>query len=141
MKLVIGRSLVLPSLAASGALVLAGSGAVAAVETETVSSFGRGIWWCLSLMTTVGFVGTPPTSTAGILLSIVLMVAGFCLLALFSAALASLFVREDERPFEARERATEHLVLGELRALRAEVERLQAMVSPDGRPGPDSSGR
>ena len=42
-----------------------GAGAGAAFETETVGSYWRGLWWSVSLMTTVGFVGPPPQSVEG----------------------------------------------------------------------------
>lgn len=109
----IRRSWTAPTLAVAGAMVVVTGGAVAAVETDTVSTFGRGLWWAMALITTVGFIGDPPQTTAGAALSVVLMVSGFFLLALVSAALASLFVREDERTVEQAEQAE----LGELLAL------------------------
>ena len=52
------------------------------METDTVASFWQGPWWSLSLITTVGFLGQPPHSAGGAVLSVVLMVVGFLLLAL-----------------------------------------------------------
>lgn len=111
-------------LVAAVFLLLAGSGAAAALESDTVGSYWRGLWWATSLMTTVGFVGRPPTTVAGAGLSVVLMVAGFLLLSLVSASLASMFVRDSEQPFERQERATDVEILARL----AEVsERLAAL--------------
>jgi voltage-gated potassium channel len=115
------RALVLPALAAAAGLTLISAAAVMAVETDTVSSFPRALWWALALITTVGFIGDPPHTAAGELLSAVLMVSGFFLLALVSAGLASLFVREDERP---RSRAE----LEDLAIIRAEIARLHARL-------------
>jgi voltage-gated potassium channel len=119
---------VVPSLAAAAALVLAVAGAAAAVETDTVTSYPRGLWWSLSLMTTVGFVGAPPSTTLGAILSVVLMVAGFFLLAMVSAALASLFVRDDERGFEDRETEATARVLERVERLRSELAEVRAAV-------------
>ena len=116
------RNLVIPGIAISGALIVLGAGAAAALESDTVTSYWRGLWWCLSLMTTVGFLDGAPTSTAGAVLSAALMIVGFLLLALVSAALASTFVREDERPFESKE-------LGETQALVAQIAILQEQVA------------
>lgn len=117
-----------PSLAAAAALVLAVAGAAAAVETDTVTSYPRGLWWSLSLMTTVGFVGAPPSTTLGAILSVVLMVAGFFLLAMVSAALASLFVRDDERGFEDRETEATARLLEHVERLRSELAEVRAAV-------------
>jgi voltage-gated potassium channel len=128
---VIRRKWVVPSLIASGVLVIVAGGAVAAVETDIVTSFPRGIWWSLSLMTTVGFLGAPPTTTPGAILSVALMVGGFFLLALVSAALASLFVREDEKPAETREDEALRSLLSEVTQLKSEVAALRSAVTHD----------
>jgi hypothetical protein len=125
LRLRIRRSWVLPAVAMAGTLLLVSAGGIAAVETDIVPSYARGLWWSISLMTTVGFVGQPPRTAAGAVLSVILMLAGFVLLALVSAALASLFVREDEQPYELREQMLTAELLEEVRALRSEVAALR----------------
>jgi hypothetical protein len=56
----------------------------------------------------------------------VISVVGFVLLAITTAAVASLFVREDEEPQERRAQEFEDAVLADLKSLRAEVDRLSA---------------
>jgi hypothetical protein len=124
-------------LPAAVLVTLLSGGAVAALETDTVGSLGEGIWWALSLITTVGFVGATPVTTAGRVLAGVLMVLGFALLSLLTASMASLFVREDEAPAEQREAHFESLVLAELRALSERLERLERALPSD---APDVSG-
>jgi hypothetical protein len=104
---------------------------MAAVETDTVANLGRGLWWSLALMTTVGFLGDPPQTVAGAWLSAALMTSGFFLLALVSAGLASLFVREDELDIEVRESAEMQVLLDEIRGLRTEVAAMRAELMPD----------
>jgi Ion channel len=82
-------------------LLLAGAGFVA-LESNVVHTYWEGLWWALSLMTTVGFVGESPETTGGRILSAALMVSGFALLTLTTAAIASLFVREEERSRQNR---------------------------------------
>jgi hypothetical protein len=116
--------------AASGALIvtlLAGA-AAAATETTTVGSYWRGLLWSISLVTTVGFVGPPPSTGAGASLSVVLMVIGFFLLALVSASLAALFVGEEEEPREARERANEDAILASLDRLEVRLTALEIRI-------------
>ena len=108
-----------PALTSAGVIVLVTAAASAAIETNTVRSYWRGLWWSVSLIATVGFVGEPPETAAGAALSAFLMLFGFLLLAMVSASLAAVFVHEEERPREVREDAAER----ELLAALGEVER------------------
>lgn len=56
---VLRRRLVLV-VAVGAALVLLSGGAFAAFEDRTVGSYWDGLYWALSLMTTVGFIGGSP---------------------------------------------------------------------------------
>lgn len=114
-------------------VLLAGAG-FAALEQDTVSSYWEGLWWALSLMTTVGFVGESPETTGGRILSSVLMLSGFALLTLATAALASLFVREEEIPTEERERDFELAALSRLEELAARLDAIEAALDRDRTP-------
>lgn len=118
----VSRSWLQFALPAAALLVLLAGAGFAALESDTVGSFWEGLWWSLSLMTTVGFIDGEPSSVAGRLLAAILMVTGFALLALTTAAVASIFVREDEAPEERALRAFEENVLAELRDLRERLE-------------------
>ena len=106
-------------------VVLLGGGGLAALEAEAANSYWDGVLWSLSLMTTVGFVGGVPTTAGGKAIAAVLMLLGFGFLAMTTAAVASLFVREDEAPVQERERRFELEVLRELRELRSRIDRLE----------------
>lgn len=121
------------------AVTLLGGGGLAALETDAVGSYWDGVWWALSLMTTVGFTGGIPATLAGKLLSALLMVVGFAVLAMSTAAIASLFVREDELPEDQREWEFERRALTELAALSARLERIESALDP--RISPDRDGR
>lgn len=121
----VGRRWLRYVLPLGAAVILLGGGGFAALETETVGSFWEGVWWAITLTATVGFVDTP-TTVGGQLLSAVISVVGFVLLALTTAAVASLFVREDEETQVRRTRAFEDEVLVELKNLRTEIDRLSA---------------
>lgn len=126
------RTWVVPGVLIAVVVLVASGGAVASLETGTVGSFPRGLWWALSLMTTVGFIGAPPTTVAGALLSVVLMLIGFVLLALVSAGLASLFVREDSSTFEALERTVDQRILEELALLQQRLSLLEISLNARG---------
>ena len=124
-------------------IVLLAGGGFAAVESQTVSTYWGGVWWALSLMTTVGFIGETPETVAGRMLSAVLMVSGFALMTLTTAAIASLFVREEEEPDKVQERAFEQRVLDRLDELSARLEAIEQALPADADPPPpaDPGGR
>jgi voltage-gated potassium channel len=128
---VLRRSLVLPLILGALVLALVAAAAVAAAETHTVTSYWRGLWWAISLITTVGFIGAPPTSLAGAVLSVVLMIFGFLMLAMVSAALASLFVAEEEQPYEASRTAADAQILAALE----DIQRRLAVLEAQGQQG------
>lgn len=123
-RLPISSAWLVPVLLMAVLLVVVSAAAATAIETRTVDSFGRGLWWATSLITTVGFIGEPPETTAGALLSALLMVLGFLTLAMVSASLAALFVREEEEPLHEQESTRDQEILDLLTRLE---ERLSAI--------------
>lgn len=115
----------------SSVALLVGAGAAAAFESDTVGSYGRGLWWAISLMTTVGYIGQPPRTTEGAVLSIVLMLTGFALLSLVSAALASLFVKQDEAPMQRHEAVVDEEILDALSSILHRLEALESRIAGD----------
>lgn len=129
------RRWVRPGLVVSSVALLVGAGAAAAFESDTVGSYGRGLWWAISLMTTVGYIGQPPRTTEGAVLSIVLMLTGFLLLSLVSAALASLFVKQDEVPMQRHEAVVDEEILDALSSILQRLEALESHIAgDDGKP-------
>jgi voltage-gated potassium channel Kch len=128
-RIPISSAWLVPALLSAVLMVVVAGAAAAAIETRTVSSFGRGLWWATSLITTVGFIGEPPETTAGALLSALLMVVGFVLLAMVSASLAALFVRQDERPFQAGETSADQQILDTLERLEQQLRAIEARIA------------
>lgn len=127
----ISSAWLVPVVLAAVVVVIVSAAAAAAIETHTVSSFGRGLWWSTALITTVGFIGEAPETTAGAMLSTLLMVLGFLLLAMVSASLAALFVREEEQPLLDVETMRIQEVLETLQRLEARLTAIEAKVGPD----------
>jgi voltage-gated potassium channel len=118
------------------AIVMVAGGALAAIETDTVGSYDEGLWWAVSLMSTVGFAGDTPQTTGGRVVSGFLMVFGFAILSLVTASLASLLVAEEEEPELEAVRVSEREVLAELQRVRGRLESLESRIArPPG--GPD----
>jgi voltage-gated potassium channel len=58
-----------------------------------IKSFGDGLWWAFTTITTVGYGDRYPTTTEGRVLAVCLMVLGISLLGVVSATIAAWFVR------------------------------------------------
>jgi voltage-gated potassium channel len=116
----------------AGAVVLLAGGALAAIETDTVSDYSEGLWWAVSLMTTVGFAGATPETTGGRLVSGFLMLFGFATLSVVTASIASLLVVEEEEPELEAVRVSEREVLTELRRVRSRLESLEKRIAERG---------
>lgn len=113
-------------VAIGAALVLLAGGAFAAFEDRAVGSYWDGLYWALSLMTTVGFIGGSPQSAEGRIVAAVLMVSGFAMMTLVTAAISSLFIREQERPDRESDDAFEAQVLRILGDLSERIRHLEA---------------
>jgi len=122
------RSWVWPALTGTLVIVLVAAGAAAAIETDTVRSYLHGLWWSISLVTTTGFIGAPPRTDGGAALSVFLMVVGYLMLALVSASFAAVFVRDEERPRDAREELTENAIATSLTSLEARLTSLESQL-------------
>ncbi len=116
----------------AGLVVLVAGGAAAAIESDTIDGFWQGAWWALALMMTVGFVGSEPLTTGGKVISAVLMVTGFALLATVTATIASIFVREEEQPQERAVQTLENRVLAEVREVNERLRRLEERLDERG---------
>jgi voltage-gated potassium channel len=72
------------------------AGAVqATVDTGDFKTFWDGVWWAIVTVTTVGYGDVYPTSVAGRLVAIALMLVGIGFLAVLTATIASQFVKEE----------------------------------------------
>lgn len=123
------RGWIWPTLASLPVVILVAAGGAAATETDTVGTYWRGLWWSISLVSNVGFVGAPPKTAFGAILSVVLMVLGFLLLAMVSATLASIFVEEEEEPSQLRDSATDDAILTALTNLATRLDAIESKLA------------
>jgi len=60
---------------------------------SNIKSFGDGIWWALTTVTTVGYGDRFPTTTEGRTIAFALMLIGISLMGVITASVAAWFVR------------------------------------------------
>lgn len=68
-----------------------------AVDGSNIKTFGDGLWWAITTVTTVGYGDRYPTTTEGRFLAIVLMIMGISLMGVITASVAAWFVKMGDR--------------------------------------------
>lgn len=63
------------------------------VEGSNIKTFGDGLWWAVTTVTTVGYGDRFPTTNEGRILAVMLMLVGISLVGVITASVASWFVR------------------------------------------------
>ena len=127
--------LALATTAVSAAVVLAGGTAVWQLEGDrpgsTFRSWGDGIWWALTTMTTVGYGDHVPETTSGQVVAALIMVMGVAVLGAVAAVVALIFAsavaRREERILEAEGRTLEARLEARLNMLDARLARIEEL--------------
>ena len=63
------------------------------VTTSNIKSFGDGLWWAVTTVTTVGYGDKFPTTSMGRVLAVGLMLVGISLMGVITASVAAWFVK------------------------------------------------
>jgi voltage-gated potassium channel len=118
--------------AVGGTFLLVLLGALAITEAEageagaSITDLGKGFWWALTTITTVGYGDLYPVSITGRFVAAAMMIGGIALLGVVTATIASWLVQRVEEAGEmeqlATQRQVEELAI-EVRALREELRR------------------
>jgi voltage-gated potassium channel len=93
-------------------------------KDANITTFGDGLWWAMTTVTTVGYGDRFPVTTQGRFIAGGLMLAGIALLGIVTASLATWLldkVREVEEDAQAATRADMAALAAEVSALRAAV--------------------
>jgi voltage-gated potassium channel len=84
-------------------------------ERNILQQFGRGLWWALVTITTVGYGDVTPKTLGGRLVGVALMVGGLVSFSLVTATVASIFIERKfrrERGLESIKETNHILILG-----------------------------
>ena len=113
------------------AIVVFGISLIAGVLVRTTDpthfhSVWAGMWWGIQTVTTVGYGDIVPTSLAGRLTGVVVMLAGISFITVTAGAITSEFVEAARRRRQATQEEGPELI--ELRGLRAQVSALEVSL-------------
>jgi voltage-gated potassium channel len=116
------------------ALVVVGSGILMWIlDHKEYPNVGRGMWWAIQTVTTVGYGDVTPGRTAGRIVATVVMLWGVAFLAILFATITSTFVaRAEQQRAEqhAAEELSEHARIEErFDDLAARLERVEAVLT------------
>ena len=119
---------VIYTVGATVLLVIVGSLAITEAERgepgSNIATWGDGLWWAMSTMTTVGYGDRFPVSLTGRLVAAALMVGGIALLGVVTATIASWLVQRVSEVTEievAATRAQVELLTTEVAGLREDL--------------------
>lgn len=119
------------AMVAFGTVIIGGVVFASVEEKQGITSWD-GIWWAVTTVTTVGYGEIPVQSTGGRVIGITIMFVGIGFVALLTAFIADRFISAEEVAEEK-----DDLILAELQAINARLERLEAgresRASPDPR--------
>jgi voltage-gated potassium channel Kch len=92
-------------VAGTMAVVITSALAMRVFDPHEYSTYGRGLWWAIQTVTTVGYGDVTPTHVSGRLVAAIVMIWGTAYLAILTATITSTFVARAEMQY--REQAAE----------------------------------
>ena len=114
-------------------VVVAGSGVLMwLLDHREYPNIGRGLWWAIQTVTTVGYGDVTPTRVAGRIVAAFVMLWGLAFLAILVAAITSTFVARQELERDLAEAAEEETEAMRVEArfddLAARLDRVESML-------------
>jgi voltage-gated potassium channel len=94
-------------VAGTMAVVITSALAMRVFDPHEYSTYGRGLWWAIQTVTTVGYGDVTPTHVSGRLVAAIVMIWGTAYLAILTATITSTFVARAEMQYRARAAETE----------------------------------
>jgi voltage-gated potassium channel len=85
------------------AITLAGGALMTVADRNDFPNLGRGLWWAVQTVTTVGYGDVTPRTTTGRVLGTVVMAAGIGFVTVLTAAITATFVEETRRRLGTRD--------------------------------------
>lgn len=93
------------------------------VDSSNIKTLGDALWWAVTTATTVGYGDKFPVTTAGRILSVLVMIVGISLVGVITASVASWFVKSDETKADEAQISK---IQSELREIKEELRKLSS---------------
>jgi voltage-gated potassium channel Kch len=114
----------------STVLVVAGSGVLMRLlDRSEYPTIGRGLWWAMQTVTTVGYGDVTPEHTSGRIVAVVVMLWGIAFVAIIVAAVTSTFVARATREHQQEEQTAEDQIHARFDDLDRRLDRMEAALS------------
>jgi voltage-gated potassium channel len=111
----------------STVITVAAGLAVTLVDRDNYPSIGSGLWWAAQTVTTVGYGDNVPTTLAGRLVAVLVMLLGIGFLTVITASITSTFVSRSRR--EPARSGADAETAEQLRQLDRRLERIEAALA------------
>jgi voltage-gated potassium channel len=98
------------------------------LDRHDFPTLGRGLWWAVQTVTTVGYGDVTPTSTTGRAIATVVMLTGIGFVSVVTAAITASFVEAARRRLGVRDET----IAAELRELATRLDRIEQRITHDG---------
>ena len=123
-------------LSTAGVVLVSGIG-MWALDHSEYPNIGRGIWWALQTVTTVGYGDVTPANASGRIVAAFVMLWAIAFVAVLVAAITSAFISGVQRRLAAAEAAEEQSAERRIEArfdsLDARLDRLEQLLAARGR--------
>jgi voltage-gated potassium channel len=113
-------------------VVVAGGVLMRVLDHSEYPNVGRGLWWAMQTVTSVGYGDVTPAKTSGRIIASVVMLWGIAFLAILIAAITSTFVARAERErarAETKDEESNERLGAQLDDLRSRLERVEQMLT------------
>ena len=127
------RSALSAIVAGTLAVVITSALAMRVFDPHEYRTYGRGLWWALQTVTTVGYGDVTPQHPSGRIVAAIVMLWGTAYLAILTATITSTFVAraelESQKRAAASEEESERALDARLDDLDARLERIEQALT------------
>ena len=114
-------------------VVVAGAVLMRVIDHSEYPDIGRGLWWAVQTVTTIGYGDVTPAHTSGRIVAAIVMLWGVAFLAVLTAAITSTFVTRAAREYEQADAVAEESADQTMNArfddLTARLDRVEQMLT------------
>jgi voltage-gated potassium channel len=99
-----------------------------ALDPKNFPTVGKGLWWAVQTVTTVGYGDAVPTTASGRLVAALVMLLGLAFLSVITAAITSSFVARATEERERRSGGAAPATADDVRDLNERLDRMEALL-------------